>query len=307
MLACRVLAKGSGTARRLVVNAAAKVNLALEVLSRRADGYHEIATVMQAVDLSDRLTLEDAPTIEVRTSAADVPTDERNLAYRAAAALREAAKVERGVRITLDKRIPVAAGLGGGSTDAAAVLAGLNQLWRLHWTSARLEDLAIGLGMDVPFFLRGGAALGTGRGEQLTPIRSAVLALVLVNPRFPVSTAEMYGRVTPAMYSDGRRACTVAGALASRGAGRVAASLYNGLEIAARGAYPQIAQMEAALTAAGALGAMMSGSGPTVFGVARSWEQARQIRTRVARGSWECWAVRTLRGPAIRIRAEGAR
>ena len=290
-----------------MVNAAAKVNLALEVLSKRADGYHEIATVMQAVDLSDRLTLDAAPAIEVHTSAADVPTDERNLAYRAAAALREAAKVEYGARITLDKRIPVAAGLGGGSTDAAAVLAALNQLWQLQWPLERLEELAVDIGMDVPFFLRGGAALGTGRGERLTPIRSAVLALVLVNPRFPVSTAETYGRVTPAMYSDGARARGVAGALAARGAGRVAASLYNGLELAARAAYPQIAQMEAALTAAGALGAMMSGSGPTVFGVARSWEQARQIRTRVTRGAWETWAVRTLRGPAIRIRPEGSR
>jgi 4-diphosphocytidyl-2-C-methyl-D-erythritol kinase len=307
VLACRVLAKGSGNARRLVVSAAAKVNLALEVLSRRPDGYHEIATVMQAVDLSDRLTLEDAPAIEVQTSAPDVPTDERNLAYRAAAMLREAAKVEHGVRITLDKRIPVAAGLGGGSTDAAAVLAGLNRMWGLAWPIERLEELAAGLGMDVPFFLRGGAALGTGRGEQLTTLRSSVLALVLVNPRFPVSTAETYGRVTPALYTDGGRARTVAGALSGRGAGRVAASLYNGLELAARGAYPQIGQMEAALTAAGALGAMMSGSGPTVFGVARSFEQARQIRTRVARGAWECWAVRTLRGPAIRIRAEGSR
>jgi len=307
MLACRVLSKGSGNARRLVISAAAKVNLALEVLSKRPDGYHEIATVMQAVDLSDRLTLEDAPTIEVCTSAPGVPTDERNLAYRAAAALQGAAKVERGARITLDKRIPVAAGLGGGSTDAAATLAGLNRLWQLQWPAERLEELAVGLGMDVPFFLRGGAALGTGRGERLTEIPSAALGLVLVNPRFPVSTAETYGRVTPAMYSDGGRARTMAEALARRGAGRVAASLYNGLELAARQGYPQIAQMKAALIAAGALGAMMSGSGPTVFGVARSWEQARQIRARVARGAWECWAVRTLRGPAIRMRLEGSR
>ena len=307
MLACRVLSKGSGKTRGLVLSAAAKVNLALEVLSKRADGYHEIATVMQAVDLSDGLTLEDAPSIEVRTSAPGVPTDERNLAYRAAAMLQAAAKVERGVRITLDKRIPVAAGLGGGSTDAAAVLAGLNRLWGLRWPRERLEELATGLGMDVPFFLRGGAALGTGRGERLTAISSAVLPLVLVNPRFPVSTAETYGRVTPAMYTDGGRARAMAAALARRGPARVAASLYNGLALAARPGYPQIAQMEAALTAAGALGAMMSGSGPTVFGVARSWEQARQIRTRVARGAWECWAVRTLRGPAIRIRSGGAR
>ena len=306
MLACRVLSKGSGTARRLVVSAAAKVNLALEVLGRRADGYHEIATVMHAVDLSDRLVLEDAPGIEVHTAAPDVPTDERNLAYRAAALVREAAKLERGVRIVLDKRIPVAAGLGGGSTDAAGVLVGLNRLWALRWPVGRLEEIAIDLGMDVPFFLRGGAALGTGRGEQLRPVASAMLGLVLVNPRFPVSAAETYGRVTPAMYSDGRRARTMVEALGRRGASRVAASLYNGLEPAARAGYPQVAQMVAALTAAGALGAAMSGSGPTVFGVARSWEQARQIRARVARGRWECWAVRTLRGPAIRVRVGAA-
>ena len=307
MLAFDALSTGSERARRLELSAAAKVNLALEVLSRRPDGYHEIATVMQTVDLSDRMMLEDTDGLEVRTSAAGVPTDERNLAYRAAAALREAAGIARGARITLDKRIPVAAGLGGGSTDAAAALVGLNRLWGLRWPVERLEELAVGLGMDVPFFLRGGAALGTGRGERLSPLGSAALALVLVNPRFAVSTAEMYGRITPAMYSDGARAKDAAGALESRRAGRVAGSLYNGLELAARAAYPQIGQMQAALVAAGALGAAMSGSGPTVFGVALSWEQARQIRARVSRGSWECWAVRTLRGPAIRIRGNGAR
>ena len=307
MIAFDALSKGSGNARRLELSAAAKVNLALEVLSRRPDGYHEIATVMQTVDLSDRLVLEEADHLAVGTSAPGVPTDERNLAYRAAAALREAAKLSRGVQITLDKRIPVAAGLGGGSTDAAAVLAGLNRLWGLRWPAARLEELAVGLGMDVPFFLRGGAALATGRGERLDPLDGAALALVLVNPRVPLSTSEVYARVTPAMYSDGDRARRMAGALGSRRAGRVAASLYNGLEPAARAAYPQIGQMKAALVAAGALGAAMSGSGPTVFGVARSFEQARQIRARVARGSWECWAVRALRGPAIRIRANGAR
>jgi 4-diphosphocytidyl-2-C-methyl-D-erythritol kinase len=307
VIAFGALSKGSGKARRLELSAAAKVNLALEVLRRRSDGYHEIATVMQTVDLSDRLILEDADGLEVRTSAPGVPTDERNLAYRAARALRDAAGVERGARITLDKRIPVAAGLGGGSTDAAAALVGLNRLWGLRWPAAGLEELAVGLGMDVPFFLRGGAALATGRGERLAPLGGAALGLVLVNPRFAVSTADMYGRVTPAMYSDGARAREAAAALETRRASRVAVSLYNGLEVAARAVYPQIGQMQAALVAAGALGAAMSGSGPTVFGVARSWEQARQIRGRVARGSWECWAVRTLRGSAIRIRGNGAR
>jgi 4-diphosphocytidyl-2-C-methyl-D-erythritol kinase len=280
------------------------VNLALEVLNKRSDGYHEIATVMQAVDLSDRLTLDDADVMEVHTTSPGVPTDERNLALRAALALRESAGVRRGVRIALDKRIPVAAGLGGGSSDAAAVLIGLNRLWSLRWPVARLAEVATRLGMDVPFFLRGGVAMATGRGEHVRRVAGGTLALVLVNPKFPASTAEMYGRVTPAMYTDGGRTRAVVTALTSRRPVRVAASLYNGLESAAEAAYPQIARMRAALMAAGALGALMSGSGPTVFGVARSYEQARQIRARLTRASWDCWAVRTLTGPAIRIQAQ---
>jgi 4-diphosphocytidyl-2-C-methyl-D-erythritol kinase len=307
VIACDALSTASRISRRLELSAAAKVNLALEVLTRRPDGYHEIATVIQTVDLSDRLVLEDDDALEVRASAPGVPTDERNLVYRAAAGLRKAAGVSHGARMTLDKRIPVAAGLGGGSSDAAAALVGLNRLWGLRWPLSALEELAVELGMDVPFFLRGGAALATGRGERLAPLGGASLGLVLVNPRFAVSTADMYGRVTPSMHSDGARVRGAAAALETRRAGRIAASLYNGLEVAASTVYPQIGQMQAALLAAGALGAAMSGSGPTVFGVARSWEQARQIRARVARGAWECWAVRTLRGPAIRIRGSGAR
>jgi len=289
-----------------VLRTAAKVNLTLEVLGKRADGYHEIATVMQAVDLSDRITLDDADDLELRSTSVEVPTDGRNLALRAAAALREAAGLGQGVRIGLDKRIPVAAGLGGGSADAAAVLLGLNRLWSLRWPLERLDDVAASLGSDVPFFLRGGAALATGRGEKVEPLQGRSLALVLVNPRFPASTAEMYGRLTPAMYSDGTATRALARSL-RRGPARVAASLYNGMEAVASGVFPQIPRMRAALLAAGALGALMSGSGPTVFGVARSHEQARQIRARVARGSWECWAVRTLTGPAVRLVANGAR
>ncbi|HEX3176338.1 MAG TPA: 4-(cytidine 5'-diphospho)-2-C-methyl-D-erythritol kinase [Methylomirabilota bacterium] len=289
-----------------MLRAAAKVNLTLEVLGKRADGYHEIATVMQAVDLSDRITLDEADVLELRSSTPDVPSDGSNLALRAAMALRQAAGLEAGVRITLDKRIPVAAGLGGGSTDAAGVLLGLNRLWRLRWPLERLDEVAATLGSDVPFFLRGGTAVATGRGERVEPLQGRSLALVLVNPKLPASTAEMYGRLTPAMYSDGGRTRTLASSL-RRGTFRVAASLYNGMEAAAAGVFPQIGQMRAALMAAGALGALMSGSGPTVFGVARSYEQARQIRGRVARGSWDCWAVRTLTGPAVRVVANGAR
>ena len=158
--------------------------------------------------------------------------------------------------------------------------------------------------MDVPFFLYGGAAVATGRGERSQPLGGSSLGLVLVNPRFPVSTARDV-RSGHAGGVLGRRPSAPGGrALATHRPDRVAASLYNGLEPAARAAYPQIEQMKAALLAAGALGAVMSGSGPTVFGIARSVEQARQIRARVTRARWECWAVRTLRGAAIRIERE---
>jgi 4-diphosphocytidyl-2-C-methyl-D-erythritol kinase len=302
VLSFGVLSKRSGTARRLVLNAAAKVNLTLEVLGRRNDGYHEIVTVMQAVDLSDRLVLEDAEVLELRTAAPDVPTDGTNLALKAAATLRERAGTSRGARITLEKKIPVAAGLGGGSADAAATLIGLNRLWGLRWSTAQLGEVAVTLGMDVPFFLRGGAALGTGRGEQLEPLSSCALALVLVNPRVAASTAEIYSGVLPSMYSDGGRARTMAAALRSRQPTRVAGSLGNTLERVATSRYQDVAQIEAALLAAGALGAAMSGSGLTVFGVARSYDHARQIRDRIGRARWACWAVRALRGPAIRVR-----
>jgi 4-diphosphocytidyl-2-C-methyl-D-erythritol kinase len=285
-----------------VVDAACKVNLVLEVLGKRADGYHELATVMQAVDLGDRIVLEDHDDLELRSVSPEVPADASNLAMRAARALREAAGLDRGARITLDKRIPVAAGLGGGSTDAAAVLLGLNRLWGLRWPVARLDAVAVRLGMDVPFFLRGGIALATGRGERLERLTGGAISLVLVHPRLALSTVEVYGRVVPAMYSDGARTRALVAALATRRPARVAATLYNGLEAAVAPGVPDIAKMKAALLAAGALGAAMSGSGPTVFGVARSFEHARQIRGRLARGSWECWAVRSLTGPAVRFR-----
>jgi len=295
------LAKGSGRARRLVLRAAAKVNLALEVLRRRDDGYHEIATVMQTIDLTDRLVLEDHDSVELESTAPDVPTDGTNLAVLAAVALRDAAGTKRGVRVRLDKRVPVAAGLGGGSTDAAAVLLGLNQMWGLRWPVRRLASVAETLGMDVPFFLRGGSALATGRGERLTAVRAGAFALVLVNPRIGVSAAEAYARLTPSAYSDGGRARDMVAALASRRPIRVAAALHNALEAPVASTVPQIAQMKAALMAAGALGTVMSGSGPTVLGVARSFEHARQIRARLTRVSWACWAVRTVGGPAVRV------
>ena len=285
-----------------MVLASAKVNLALDVLGKRPDGYHDIATVMQTVDLFDRLTLETAPTISLETDDPALPIDERNLVVRAALLLRQAAGGEHGVRIRLRKRIPVAAGLGGGSSDAAATLWGLNRLWKLRWPVPRLVGLALELGMDVPFFLSGGSALATGRGEHVERLAGAgSYALVLVNPRTPLSTKEVYERVPIGWSAEPTGARRVVEALVTRNAARLAATLTNHLEAFVAPSCPLIARMKAALMAAGALGAVMSGSGPTVFGMARSLDHARQIRQRVCRADWSCWAVRTHSGAAIRL------
>ena len=301
MVAYAALSKRSRGSLEVVLRTSAKVNLALEVLGKRGDGYHEIATVLQAVDLFDRLKLQTADTLSLQTDDPDLPTDDGNLVMRAARLLRKAAGIEAGARIQLSKRIPVAAGLGGGSSDAAATLWGLSRLWRLHWPKARLQELAVELGMDVPFFLGTGRAVARGRGERLTTLPGGGgYALVLVNPRVPLSTREVYGRVPAGWRAESTGTERVIEALRTRNVNTVASALTNNLESVVEPVLPVIGRMKAALLAAGALGAIMSGSGPTVFGMARSLDHARQIRTRVSRAGWACWAVRTNSGPAIR-------
>jgi 4-diphosphocytidyl-2-C-methyl-D-erythritol kinase len=276
--------------------------LALEVLGKRGDGYHEIATVLQAVDLFDRLTVDPDETLSLHTDDPELPTDDGNLVMRAARLLQKAAGVDRGARLRLHKRIPVAAGLGGGSSDAAAALTGLNRLWGLRWPRLRLQELAVELGMDVPFFLGTGRAVARGRGEQLATLPGGGgYALVLVNPRAPLSTKEVYGRVPVGWHAEPTGTERVIEALRRRNVGVLAAALTNNLERVVEPVLPVIGRMKAALLAAGALGAIMSGSGPTVVGLARSLDHARQIRSRISRAGWACWAVRTNSGPAIRV------
>ena len=302
MVACAALSKRLRGSQGLVLRTSAKVNLALEVLGKRGDGYHEIATVLQAVDLFDRLTVDPDETLSLHTDDPELPTDDGNLVMRAARLLQKAAGVDRGARLRLHKRIPVAAGLGGGSSDAAAALTGLNRLWGLRWPRPRLQELAVELGLDVPFFLGTGRAVARGRGEQLATLPGGGgYALVLVNPRAPLSTKEVYGRVPVGWHAEPTGTERVIEALRRRNVGVLAAALTNNLERVVEPVLPVIGRMKAALLAAGALGAIMSGSGPTVFGLARSLDHARQIRSRISRAGWACWAVRTNSGPAIRV------
>src|SRR5262245_39471750 len=221
--------------RRLTVRARAKVNLGLEVLGRRPDGYHELLTLLAAVDLADRVTLETNASeggdeIQVLCDAPGVPDGPENLAWRAADLMMREVGVRTRLRIRIAKAIPTAAGLGGGSADAAAVLVALGQLLPARLAPERLRTLATGLGMDVPFFLGDGPALGTGRGEALAPVAlDRALALVVVNPGFPLSTRDVYARLRPEDFSSGDAVRGLVAAL-PRGPRAIAERLVNGLE-----------------------------------------------------------------------------
>lgn len=290
------------------VRARAKVNLGLEVLGRRPDGYHELRSVMWAVELADRVTLELAPRdITVECTTPEVPSTPENLAWRAAESVRQATGVARGVRIRIDKAIPVAAGLGGGSADAAAVLAGLGLLWGVRLGRARRHALATAIGMDVAFFLGTSPAMARARGETLRAIDGARdMALVIVNPGFPLSTREVYARMEARDFGDGRRVTALRRA-AGGGAAAVASRVVNDLEAGAQRLWPGLSEVKAALVEAGCLSAQMSGSGPSVVGIVGSARQALRVRDALGRRPWRAWATRTVSGPVLGLRRRSAR
>ena len=270
----------------LVLDARAKINLALDVLHKRPDGYHEVAMVMQSVTLADRVVIEPAAEISVTADMADLECGPDNLAYRAAALLRRHTGGSRGARIHLQKSIPLAAGLAGGSADAAAVLRGLNTLWQLGLTASELETLGVALGSDVPFCLRGGTALATGRGEILTPLPAPPpLWIVLAKPRVAVSTAWVYGNYRGELVAVHPDIAGMTASLARGDLPGLAARLANVLETVTVAAHPEIAALKAAMIEHGAMASLMSGSGPTVFGLTESRQQAQAIAAALKRAS----------------------
>ncbi len=254
--------------------APAKVNLTLEILGKRPDGYHEIASVMQTIDLADLVRLEHANEIALQVmgpAASGLPEDvSRNLAYRAALALRlEAGRPELGVRITLEKRIPAGMGLGGGSTDAAAVLRGLDRLWTLHMGAERLSRIAASLGSDVPFFLQGGTALSTGRGETLSTlpdVSPVELVLFIADIEVEDKTRRMYTEISPLDYTDGFRTRELAERL-RRGAVLDELDLRNVFDSHV-GALARTIVRAMTMCLDGGLTVITAGSGPAFFGLA---------------------------------------
>jgi 4-diphosphocytidyl-2-C-methyl-D-erythritol kinase len=265
--------------KRVIVHAPAKINLALEIVRRRPDGYHDLRTVMHTLALADRLTLSSRPSGVVLTcKTPGVPTDEKNLAVRAALALQQAYAVTQGVHIHLTKKIPVAAGMGGGSSDAAATLRGLVRLWGLPWEAQRLTSLAASLGSDVPFLLKGGCALGTGRGDRIFPWPVlAGIPVVVVNPGFAVSTAEVYKRLKLPLTREKNYINLMRPAVFEKNPQKIGKYLFNHLETVTLSTHPQVRRIKLQLLKQGASAVLMSGSGPTVFGLVDQVTLGRKI------------------------------
>lgn len=303
----------------LTLLAPAKINLYLEILGRRPDGFHEVAMVLQTIGLADRLHLTGRPDGQLTLTCAhpQVPTDSSNLAWRAAALMAEqfpdAHRRHGGVAIHLDKHIPVAAGLAGGSTDGAAVLVGLDQLWGLGLTQGELQDLAAQLGSDMPFCIGGGTALAAGRGELLSPLPDLEgWGVVVAKHRdLGVSTPwayNTYAQQFAQRWRDGFQPSHAQGLLAAitqRDLGAVCQALHNDFEQVVLPAYPQVQALKATLAGAGVAGCLLSGSGPTVFALTEDRPAADQAAAvvRAQHPDVDVWAT-TLTAHGIQVQPQ---
>jgi 4-diphosphocytidyl-2-C-methyl-D-erythritol kinase len=280
------------------VRAYAKINLTLDVLGRRADGYHDLATVMQTVDLYDTICLTAVEDNRVKLVCAkpELRNDE-NLAARAAHMVRQRLAIRQGVLIELHKRIPMAAGLGGGSSDAAAVLLALQQWWQLQLSPSELLDMATALGSDVPFFLTGGLALCEGQGERVTALAHywprSMRWLLLLKPAISVSTAAVFRNLRSSDYTDGTHTRAVSTAL-NVGQTPEIEDLHNCFECSVLETYPEVAHARAALLQAGALFVRLSGTGPTLFAPFPELTRAQRVQEQLQTQGYEVYLSRAI-------------
>jgi 4-diphosphocytidyl-2-C-methyl-D-erythritol kinase len=281
---------------KLMEKAPAKINLALDVLFKRPDGYHEVEMIMTTVDLADRIELKEIKGnhIQILSHNRFVPDDHRNLAYQAAFILKERFGINKGVSITIEKNIPVAAGLAGGSSDAAATLRGLNRLWKLGLSMDELAEIGAEIGSDVSFCVYGGTALARGRGEKITHLPAPPKCwVILAKPTIGVSTADIYKRLqtsrmehpdVPGMIS----------AIMENNYHDVCEGLGNVLEQVTLQLYPEVANIKDQMKTFGADSVLMSGSGPTVFGLVEHDSRMQRIYNGLRGFCDQVYAVRLL-------------
>lgn len=281
---------------KITETAYGKINLGLDVLGLRPDHYHEVSMIMQSIGLADIVTITGAPELTVTADRPGLEGGPSNLAYKAAVLMGKVARRLPRVHIHIEKRIFLAAGLAGGSTDAAAVLRGLNRYWELRLPADRLERLGAELGSDVPFCIEGGTALAQGRGELITPLPDLLtLLLVLAKPALEISTPWAYrefDRQKNVQHPDIEGMCA---AIRAGDVESVLRRLGNVLEPVTAGAHPEINEIRKMMQENGARAVRMSGSGPTVFGVVEDLAAGEQIEAMARARSWET-AVTETRG-----------
>jgi 4-diphosphocytidyl-2-C-methyl-D-erythritol kinase len=259
--------------------APAKLNLSLDVISKRDDGYHNVEMVMTTIDLSDRISIHELEEdrIDISLESRYVPSDERNLAYKAARLFKNVYDIDKGVHIQIEKSIPVSAGLGGGSADAAAVLRGLNKLWALHIPVQELADLGAKLGSDVPFCVYGHTGIATGRGEVVQKLPAPPSCwVVLAKPDIGVSSGTIFERILldNLIHPNTEK---IIEALYENNYPKICHFIGNALEEVTCSVYPEVKRIKNKMVQYGAEGALMSGSGPTVYGLVRHESKAQRI------------------------------
>ena len=257
----------------------AKINLGIDVLKKRLDGYHEVKMVMQEIDFYDNIELverRDGEEIQLYSHCPYIPKDDSNIAVRAAILIKEKFNIPWGLDIYLDKNIPVGAGLAGGSSNAAAVLRGLNHIWELNLSKEDLMEIGVQLGADVPFCIMGGAAIAEGIGEKLTAIQGLKNTwIVLVKPYISVSTVDVYRQLDLTKIKERPNIDGIVKAIKENNLYTLCSNMENVLETVTVMNYPIVSDLKKKMMGYQAIGSMMTGSGPTVFGIFKNYKQAK--------------------------------
>ena len=275
----------------------AKINLSIDVLGKREDGYHLVEMIMQTIDLFDKIKIfslkED--TIIIESNSLDIPLDSTNIVYKAADLIKKQYNIKEGVKIIIEKNIPIAAGMAGSSSNAAAVLVGLNQLWQLKLSENKLKELGLKLGADVPFCIGGQTALAENIGEKLTKIDglSENIFILVCKPELFVSTKEIYEEIDSKIIEKRPNNKLLIQLLKENKIQQIADNMYNVLEEVTRERYPVIEEIEKIMMENDALGSMMSGSGPTVFGLYRNREDAENCKNKLLKKFSQVYIVKS--------------
>jgi 4-diphosphocytidyl-2-C-methyl-D-erythritol kinase len=284
--------------KKVEIDSYSKINLTLNILAKRQDGYHNIETIMQSINLNDRVFIkEEKEGIKIKCNHPQVPIDDQSLAYRSAKKILSRCRITKGVKIEIDKKIPLASGMAGGSANSASILVGINKLFTLNLSNEDLRGMGEELGMDVPFCIQNGTALAYHRGEKVTPLSpvNPPLWIIIINPGFEIPTKWAYNNFDLSLIErEKNNTKAMLEALKEGGARGIAKNLFNSFEELIIRKYPEIGKIKDRLIEEGTLGALMSGSGSTVFGIAQNKEQALKIYKKLKSEYKSIWIVHTV-------------